>query len=100
MSLLDSIRQIVETTRFERFMRPSAGSEVLKLIFSNNDSLLKARLIDEIKRAIREQEKRIEVVRVSVNTQSESQIVIDVFYRRLGGIAKATVPIDRTVNTE
>ena len=100
VSILDSIRQIIETARFERFMRPSSGSNVLKLLFSNNDALLRARLTEEIKRSLREQEKRIDVVRVAVSTQSDSQIVFDIFYKRLGGVLRATIPVDRTVNSE
>jgi phage baseplate assembly protein W len=99
-SILDSIRQIIETLRFERVMRPSSGSHVMKLLFSNNNSLLKVQLAEEIKRSLREQEKRIEVLRVNVNTQAESQIVLDIIYKRLGSINKATVPIDRTIGTE
>lgn len=99
-SILDSIRQIVEALRFERLGRPASGSNVTRLLFSNNDKLLIVRLGDEVKRALREQEKRIEVVRVNVNTQSDSQIVFDIFYKRLGGILRAVVPVDRTVNGE
>jgi phage baseplate assembly protein W len=99
-SILDSIRQIIETLRFERIMRSNSGSNVMRLLFSNNDALLRVQLADEVKRALREQEKRVEVLRVNVNTQSESQIVLDIFYRRLGSINKATVPVDRTVSSE
>lgn len=93
-SLLDSIRQIIESSRFERLMRPNSGSDVMQLAFENNDSLLRPLIVDTVRRAIRAQEPRVEVVKVDAVT-TDSAVVVTVLFRRLGSLFEANIPLER-----
>ena len=94
-TIMDSIKQILLVSRFERVMRPSLGSLVSSMLFENNTALLRARLAAEVKRALREQEKRIQVLAVNVADYTDSKVVLDVIYKRVGRTTRATVAVDR-----
>lgn len=82
-----SIRQIIETSQGERPMRPNAGSRVMEMLFENNTQLLAARVQREVRRAVREQEKRVSVVQVNVDVDSSpngNTVRVDVIYRLAG----------------
>jgi phage baseplate assembly protein W len=88
-----SIRQIIEVGRGERVMRPSAGSLVWRFVYENNNALLRAKIQREVRRAIREQEKRVTVVRVDVVSDG-SKVTVDVVYKLSGRLARSTVNLD------
>jgi phage baseplate assembly protein W len=94
-----SIRQIIEVGKGERVMRPSSGSLVWRFVFENNNALLKAKIQREVRRAIRDQEKRVKVVRVDVTRGDGPDGVgnlvrIDVVYKLSGRLARSTVNLD------
>lgn len=89
-----SVRQIIETGRGERVMRPGSGSLVWTFIFENNEPLLRAKVQREVRRALREQEPRITVVKVDVKVSGEGAVVVDVVYKLAGRLNQTTVEID------
>ncbi len=92
-SIVESFQQILGVTRFERVMRPDSGSGVLGLLFENMTSLTRARIVEEVKRALRANEKRVQVEDVRIASSDDTMIVIDVVYRRLGRRDVATLEL-------
>ena len=93
----DSIRQILTTSLGERPMRPNSGSRVWQMVFENVGPALSAMLATEVRRAIREQEKRVEVTSVSSEiSQFEDGVRVNVRvnYRLAGRAAGVTVELD------
>ena len=88
-----SIRQVIDTMRGERAMRPGVGSVVWKTVFGNTGRALEAKLESEVRRAIVANEKRVQVVNVEV-VDTEGSIEIVVNYRRAGRLNTATSTIE------
>lgn len=79
----DNIRRILLTRRGERVMRPDAGSTVFDFVFENVDSVMRAGVGHEVRRALQTNEPRIRVLDVLVEAQdtpSGRQVVVTVIY--------------------
>ena len=76
----DSIFQILNTRKGERFFNREFGSDLYKLVFEPNDEILRDLIDIEVKEAIGKWEDRVEVL--GTNTViNENQITVEISYR-------------------
>lgn len=76
----DSIFQILNTRKGERFFNREFGSDLHKLVFEPNDEILKDLIDIEIKEAISRWENRVEVLGTSAVIDN-NQITVEVQYK-------------------
>ena len=97
-TIADNITRILLTSRGSRVMRPSMGSSVYDFVFESIGSVLRARIDDEVRRAIADGEPRANVIQVDVEeitTSIGTQVTIDVAYRLNSEVAAVSVTIPR-----
>ena len=89
----DSIRMIILTGRLERVMRPGQGADAIAFVFENNVALLHAKIRQEVRRALNENEPRITVLNITPEAQ-ENQVEITIEYEinRRVRVVGVTVP--------
>ncbi len=96
-TIRDSLEQIFGVGRFERLMRPGSGSAVYALLFESDGPFLRARIVEEAKRAVREQEPRIRLLQASASiAESEEgsrRVTISFTYERQGEVSREQVTI-------
>ena len=88
----DNIRRILKTRRGERVMRPEAGSNIHDFVFENVDSVMVAGVSHEVRRALTQNEPRIDVIDVGVSRTNgpKQEVVVTVVYevnRQLKSVA-------------
>jgi len=79
----DNIRRIILTRRGERVMRPNAGSNIYDFVFENVNSVMRAGLGHEVRRALADNEPRIRVLDVLIDERDTSggrEVVVTVIY--------------------
>jgi phage baseplate assembly protein W len=78
-----SIRMLLGTTRGERVMRDSVGSDLTGLLFEDVDQLLLGRIEQTVSEAILKYESRVDLERVDVNVTDRlgGRIDVSVMYR-------------------
>lgn len=85
--IADNIQRILLTPRRSRVMRPDSGSDMFAFVFENTGPVLRARIDNEVRRALGAGEPRAEVLFVGVEEQEilsapgGIQVVVDVEYR-------------------
>lgn len=85
--IADNIQRILLTPRGSRVMRPESGSDMFAFVFENTGPVLRARIDNEVRRALNAGEPRAEVLFVGVEEQTiladpgGVQVVVDVEYR-------------------
>lgn len=89
----DNIRRILLTRRGERVMRPRSGSDTMSFVFESVGSVLRARIANEVRRAIAEGEPRVQIERVQVLDRFDSitkgrQVFVLITYRVQGLVKK------------
>lgn len=99
--IAQNIRRIILTPLGSRVMRPSIGSRVWDFVFESIGPVLKARIDDEVRRALAAGEPRVQVLAVDVYEQTQlannkRELVIDIRYRVLAEIRRTTVSIPRS----
>ena len=82
--ILQSILQILSTTRGERIMRPEFGSNIHKFIFANNTDFLASLIAAEAESAISRFEPRVAIREIRAERR-ETEVILTVEY-----IIKAT----------
>lgn len=101
--IADNIRRILLTRRGSRVMRPSTGSNVIDFVFENIGPVLRARIDDEVRRALSEGEPRAQVLEVRVFEQEtfatgrQVEVIVDITYRVLAEVRRTAVSIPRVV---
>jgi phage baseplate assembly protein W len=93
-SIYENLQQILLVQRGERVYRPQVGSDLHRLLFEPNTPVTRALIQEEVKRAIRSQEKRIQVQDVQV-TFKESTISLLILYRKQGALRTVTIEVRR-----
>ncbi len=97
-TIADNIERILMTRRGSRVMRPSTGSNVFDFAFESIGAVLRARIDDEVRRALAEGEPRAQVLQVNVEERTSSigtQVVVDVNYRVNSEVRSTSVTIPR-----
>ena len=95
-TIADNIERIIQTRRGYRVMRPDSGSDTYSFIFENSGALLRARIDNEIKRAIAAGEPRARVLSVNVTpreTENGIENLVEVVFEALGTIQRAQATI-------
>ena len=89
----DNIERILQTPRGSRVMRQDAGSDVYAFVFESTGPYLRARIDNEVRRAVGVGEPRARILRVDV-TESETadgrQVVVDVTFEVVGVVRRAS----------
>lgn len=83
-SILDSLRSLILTTRGERVMRPTLGTNAAAYVFDSMTAITKARITQEIRNTIVENEPRVEVLMVSVTEgggTEDTTLKVEIVYR-------------------
>jgi len=93
-AIRESIEQILLVTKGERVYRPMVGSGLNSLLFEQNTPVLQALMREEIRRSIRAQEKRIQVIDILIKSY-DNRIEVRVTYSRLGSTRTANIAIQR-----
>lgn len=93
-AILENIEQILQVSRTERVYRPDVGSALNVLLFEQNTPAIQALIREEIRRSIRSQEKRVQLIDVRV-TSTGSKVEAQIVYSRLGTIRTANVSLQR-----
>jgi len=92
----NNIIRILSTPRGSRVMRPNQGSDVWTFVFENRGPLLRARINEEVRRAIGVGEPRVTVLQVLVTEETtrtgQELIMVDVLYRVNGNVTSTAVP--------
>lgn len=92
----ESLIQIIMTSKGERLMRTSFGSNAFAFVFENNDDVLKANAQREVREAIGRFEPRVVVTDVDVQQDTEAgeiQISISYIILALNSPQKLTVSV-------
>lgn len=92
--IMDNVSRILQTPRGSRVMRPEAGSDTYAMVFENSGPLLKARIDNEVRRALAAGEPRAKVLWVNVTRQDTGDgdaIVVDVTFEVVGVVRRASV---------
>jgi len=92
--IADNITRIIQTPRGSRVMRPEAGSDTYSFLFENSGPLLRARIDNEVRRAVSAGEPRARVIQVLVSERDMSggrEIVVDVSFEVVGVVRRASV---------
>ncbi len=76
----DSVRTILLTKLGQRYFVPDFGSNLWSLIFEPNDAVTSALAEEYARSALREWEKRIDVMQVTTN-RDEHQLTVTIVYR-------------------
>lgn len=85
--IADNIERILLTSRGSRVMRPGSGSDMFSFVFESTGPVLRARVDNEVRRAIGIGEPRAEVLFVGVlerailSDPGGVEVVVDVEYR-------------------
>ena len=81
--IAESIAFIIGTARGERVMRPAFGCGIHELVFTPNNELARGSIAQSVRRALVEQEPRIDIVDVQVESAPDrrSLLLIRVDYR-------------------
>lgn len=85
--IADNIQRILLTPRGSRVMRPGTGSDMFGFVFENTGPVLRARIDNEVRRALAAGEPRAEVLFVGVEERAiladpgGTEVVVDVNYR-------------------
>jgi phage baseplate assembly protein W len=80
-----SIRNLIFTSRGERFFNPSLGSGVSKLLFENMDEITASILQDEIRSTIDIYEPRVDLIGVDVSPDYDSnEFYVTITYNIVG----------------
>jgi phage baseplate assembly protein W len=80
-----SIRNLIFTSRGERFFNPSLGSGVSRLLFENMDEITASILEDEIRSTIDIYEPRVELIGVDVSPDYDtSEFYVTITYNIVG----------------
>jgi phage baseplate assembly protein W len=80
-----SIRNLIFTSRGERFFNPSLGSGVSKLLFENMDEITASILQDEIRSIIDIYEPRVDLIGVDVSPDYDSnEFYVTITYNIVG----------------
>jgi phage baseplate assembly protein W len=80
-----SIRNLIFTSRGERFFNPSLGSGVSGLLFENMDEITSSILEDEIRSTIDIYEPRVELISVDVSPDYDtSEFYVTISYNIVG----------------
>ena len=80
-----SIRNLIFTSRGERFFNPSLGSGVSRLLFENMDEITASILEDEIRSTIDIYEPRVELISVDVSPDYDSnEFYVTITYNIVG----------------
>jgi phage baseplate assembly protein W len=85
--IADNIRRILLTQVGARVMRPAIGSDTFGFVFENTGAVLRARIDAEVRRAISEGDRRVEVLGVRVQEETVlsgaggTQVTVDLTYR-------------------
>ena len=85
--IADNIQRILLTPRGSRVMRPGSGSDMFSFVFENTGAVLRARIDNEVRRALADGEPRAEVLFVGVEERTilsdpgGVEVVVDVEYR-------------------
>jgi phage baseplate assembly protein W len=80
-----SIRNLIFTSRGERFFNPGLGSGVSKLLFENMDEITASILEDEIRSTIDIYEPRVELISVDVSPDYDSnEFYVTITYNIVG----------------
>lgn len=69
----DNIRRILQTPRGSRVMRPGVGSDVFLFVFESIGPVLRARIDNEVRRALAEGEPRVTVLFVGIQEVPQRQ---------------------------
>lgn len=95
----DNISRILQTPRGSRVMRPEAGSDTYSFLFENSGPLLRARIDNEVRRALAAGEPRARVLFVEVNEREiddGTEIVVDVTFEVVGVVRRASTAFSIT----
>ena len=78
----DNVRRVLLTRRGERVMRPESGSSLYDFVFENVDSVMVAGIGHEVRRALTQNEPRIDVIEVGVQVirGPKREVVVTVVY--------------------
>ncbi len=92
----DSVRTILLTKIGQRYFVPDFGSKLWTLIFEPNDTVTSALAEEYAKSALREWEKRIDVMQV-LTQREESSLYITITYRirRINEVDLVTLDLSR-----
>lgn len=97
--IADNIVRILQTPRGSRVMRPDAGSDVHAFIFENSGPLLRARIDNEVRRAVGVGEPRASILAVDVIEREGPdgvEIVVDVAFEVVGVVRRASTSFAAT----
>lgn len=92
--IADNIERIIQTPRGSRVMRPDAGSDTYSFIFENSGPLLRARIDNEVRRAISAGEPRARILQVFVTERDLAEgreILVEVMFEVVGVVRRASV---------
>lgn len=91
--IVDNITRIIQTPRGSRVMRPDAGSDTYSFVFENSGPLLRARIDNEVRRAVAAGEPRARVLQVFVTEQEKPEgveILVEVAFEVVGVVRRAS----------
>lgn len=77
-----SLRSLILTNRFERPFRPFFGSDISAYLFENFDVLTESEIRDAVRRAIEEQEPRVELLDVRTKASPDRHsLEVTIYFR-------------------
>ena len=92
----DNIIRILMTMKGSRVMRPNIGSEAWGFIFENKGPLLRARIDNDVRRALAFGEPRVTVVMVTAKDKvlatGQELVIVEITYMVNGNMSQVAVP--------
>lgn len=79
-----AVRNLVLTSKGERFFNPNLGSNVSKLLFENLDEATLPIFADEIRFVIEAYEPRVEIISIDLDTPDDNTLNVDITYKIVG----------------
>lgn len=92
----EELRALILTPTGQRVMRPQYGCNARLYVFDNNDVLLRAKVRQEVLRAISQNEPRVKVTGIDVVSE-ENAVTVDIEYQVNRVESSVTVEIPRSV---
>lgn len=92
--IADALEAIIMTPVGQRIMRPRFGCNARMYVFENNEAKLRAKVRQEVIRAIQVNEPRVRVVSVGV-TSAENKVTVDIDYLVNRNPGSTTIEIPR-----
>jgi phage baseplate assembly protein W len=96
-SINRSIRNLILTNHYERPFRPEIGSNVSKMLFEPNITLVNNFLTREIKDVIKNFEPRVNLSEVNIRSTDSNALIVEIIYYIINSTEaqKLQIPLQR-----